>query len=284
VELGLLAGALVNQADLQKGLFTPDVPWPGSDPAADQWVFFSTLPQALSTEAEMMTRYGDGGLDGGQACLQRVHVTGGTTGALVDSLRRFRPFTPSFIGRAEDQAYLLSALAGPGPCLRYLHQSGLIMRHDKESLTPQAIAAAKTGKIVGDYMRTLYFSQYARDLPWGLTQIKEAIDPFTGCFVSRLPLTVVHLRLALKAAALFARGSTAAALDLLDQGPARLQGVIQPLEQDPRVLARIYEREKAGWNLFFDLLDHLEKGLARGEPLAEEIQKRAQRLARDCRV
>jgi len=54
VELGMLAGALVNESDIGRGLFTPDVPWPPetstSTPTStgltpDQWVFFSKLPR-----------------------------------------------------------------------------------------------------------------------------------------------------------------------------------------------------------------------------------------------
>lgn len=122
VELGMIAGALVNQRDIEQGVFTPDVTFPSGALAPDEYVFFSRLPQALSTEAEMMTRYEAGRVpDGRTTCLQRVHVTGGTNGILVDSLRRHRPFTPGFIARAEDQAYLLSTL---GASNRLLHLAG----------------------------------------------------------------------------------------------------------------------------------------------------------------
>ena len=61
-----------------------------------------------STVAEMMARYDGAPQDGRARCLERIHVTGGTNGILIDALRRHRPFTPTFIGRAEDQAYLLT--------------------------------------------------------------------------------------------------------------------------------------------------------------------------------
>ncbi len=287
VELGLLAGALVNQSDIGQGIFTPDVPWPDRQPVGEEMVFFSALPQALSTEAEMLTRYDRGGLDGQGACLQRIHVTGGTTGALLRSLRRHRPFTPTFIGRAEDQAYLLSVLFSGTPRLRYLHQPGLIMRHDKQSLIPQAMAAARVGKIIGDYVRTLWFSYYCRALPWSLGQIKQAIDPFTGCFVSALPFHLVYLRLTLKAAGLFAQQETAArvqAQELLVQGSRRLGKIIAMLEADPDALARRLELERQGWDLFYDILDRLEQGLSRGEKFAAQARARAADLAAFCRV
>ena len=72
----------------------------------------------------MMSRYHTPHLDGTHTCIQRVHVTGGTNGILIDSLRRHRPFTPSFISQAEDQAYLLSALHDTGENLAYVHEDG----------------------------------------------------------------------------------------------------------------------------------------------------------------
>ena len=104
VELGMIAGALVNERDIANSIYTPDVRFPTKEIKGDEIIFFSLLPQALSTEAEMMTRYRGDNLDGKNQCIQRIHVTGGTSGILVDSLRRYRPFTPTFIGRAEDQA------------------------------------------------------------------------------------------------------------------------------------------------------------------------------------
>ncbi|MBE0713942.1 MAG: hypothetical protein IH583_16330, partial [Candidatus Aminicenantes bacterium] len=155
VELGMIAGALVNERDIGRGLFTPDVTCAGVDPAPHERIFWSRLPQALSTEAEMTARYGTPPLDGRTACLQRVHVTGGTNGILIEALRRHRPFTPSFIGRAEDQAYLMSTVGREGPRLAYVHSPGLVMRHDEESFAGEAVRAARTGKAVGDIVRVL---------------------------------------------------------------------------------------------------------------------------------
>ncbi|MBW2335134.1 MAG: hypothetical protein JRF06_08630 [Deltaproteobacteria bacterium] len=194
LELGMIAGSLVNQQDIGKSLFTPDVPFPNFSLSPDEYIFFSTLPQALSTEAEMMTRYTKNKLNGKKTCIQRIHVTGGTNGILIDSLRRYRPFTPSFIGRAEDQAYILSMIANPGTKLGYAHKDGLIMRHDKEVCAQEGIQSAYISKIVGDYIRMLYFSAYAKVLTNDVAKLKDTIDPFTGCFISKIPTSVTYLR------------------------------------------------------------------------------------------
>ncbi len=169
--LGMLAGALVNERDIGHGLFTPDVPIPEDRPMLDEHVFFSALPQAISTRAEMMERYQGPERDGVSRALQRIHVTGGTTGIRVDALRACRPFTPSWVGRAEDQAYLLSVMGRPGPRLAYAHAAGLLMRHDKEAFAGQSMAAARIGKLIGDDVRILVFSAYVDALAGSAAEV-----------------------------------------------------------------------------------------------------------------
>ncbi len=280
VELGMIAGALVNEDDIAQDLFTADVPFPAAegDFSLDEWVFFSQLPQALSTEAEMMARYTTADLDGEKTCLQRVHVTGGTNGILVDSLRRYRPFTPSFIGRAEDQAFLLSTFPEPGVRLVYLHQSGLLMRHDKKAFAQDAIQAAQVGKLVGDYVRILYFSAYAQAIGGDIRQIKDRLDPFTGSFISYIPTTLTTLRFALKVEALFTAGETQQAVKFLELGTQRIGQAIQFTAGDSDKLNQQYLQERQGWALYYDTLTALEKGIQDGDPFAENLCRKAKEM------
>ena len=287
VKLGLIAGALVNEKDIKKSLFTPDITFLSDNIKADEWIFLSHLPQALSTQSEMMARYTDKKLDGKKRCLQRIHVTGGTNGILVESLRQHRPFTPTFIGRAEDQAYIMSVLfkTENNVLLRYVHKDGLIMRHDKEAFAGQAIKTAKIGKIIGDYTRMLWFSYYARALPWPLEKTKDNIDPFTGCFVSSLPFTVIYLRLALKAASFFSDIKRFnEGLDLLKTGTRILDRVINHLDKEPNPLIKQYQKEKEGWNLYYDILEMIEVKLKSGDSFALELKKKALNLVNDCKM
>ncbi len=290
VELGMLAGSLVNERDISAGLFTPDVRYPARPPTADEHVFFSPLPQALSTAAEMLERHDSMDRDGVSACLERVHVTGGTNGVLVEALRRHRPFTPSFIGRAEDQAYVLSALGRPGRRLAYVHAAGLVMRHDKDAFASEAIAAAQVGKLTGDYVRILEFSSYAGALaadggPGSLTlaEVKGLLDPFTGCFVSHLPVTVTLLRFALRLARFFAAGETAAGRDFAFLGSRRIDDAIRRAADRDGMRVAI-ARERRGWDLFYDALDTLEAGISRGDPGALALQARGREIVAGCRV
>ena len=277
VELGMIAGTLVNEGDIQEGLFTPDVPFPSSEreQALDEYLFLSQLPQALSTRAEMMARYDSASLDGIRTCLQRVHVTGGTNGILVDSLLRYRPFTPSFIGRAEDQAYILSTFTGQETRLAYLHQPGLIMRHDKHGFAQESIQSAQAGKLVGDYVRILYFSAYARAVGNDLSEVKDRLDPFTGSFISYIPTTLALLRFALKAEALFQAGQPPLAAEFLNLGSIRIS---QALTFADGQLRQVYEQERLGWDLYYDTLCALEKAIKHGDSFAEDLRRKTRQL------
>ncbi len=276
VELGMIAGALVNKEDIAQSLFTPDVIWPQpGELSADEYIFSSRLPQALSTEAEMMMRYE---LHKPREVLQRVHVTGGTNGILIDALRKYRPFTPSVIGRAEDQGYLLSVLYSRKPYLRYLHQDGLIMRHDKNLFAGEAIRKAQAGKIIGDYVRTLLFSEYARNLPWPVDTIKEQIDPFTGCFVSAIPRTVIMLRFALKYFDLSSDGEEELATEFFRLGVRRLSKLFKDFPAENNRFKGIYEGERRAWDCFYDTLQMAEEGVKNGDSFVLEAGQKLRQI------
>jgi hypothetical protein len=275
VELGLIAGALVNEKDIHKSLFTPDVKFPNADITYDEYIFFSALPQSISTEAEMMTKYDTSILDGKKACIQRIHVTGGTNGILIDSLIKYRPFVPSFIARAEDQAYIMSVLIKPGSKLVYLHKDGLIMRHDKEAFAQDAIEAAYIGKLVGDYNRILLFSYYAALLSEKVSSIKEILDPFTGCFISKIPSTVVYLRFALKAASFFAKGQLEQGVAFINNGAKRISEVMQFCLGKNNEMKRLLEKERKGWEIYYDILAVIQKTLNSEDPFAISLKKKA---------
>lgn len=283
VELGMLAGSLVNERDIATSLFTPDVAFPDGPSAPPDHVFFSKLPQALSTAAEMGTRYAAGDPDGAAAVLERVHVTGGTTGARVDALRRHRPFTPSFVARAEDQAFVLATYGAAPTRLAYLHADGLIMRHDKEAFAGEAIKAAAVGKLIGDHVRMLLFSAYGRALG-DVDALKAIVDPFTGCFVSRTPVATTLLRFALQAAALLDGDDPEQGVAFVRDGGHQLCEALAFVDGDPSPLSETLDRERRGWQLFYDTLDALEAALARGDQEARGLAAAAQRIVADAAI
>jgi len=287
VFLGMIAGALVNEKDIASGLFTPDVTFGKEKKNGESLFFYSGLPQALSTEAEMMTRGNeDPEADWQKSCIHRIHVTGGTNGILVDALRRYRPFTPGFIGRAEDQAYILSVLFSNHEegSLRYCHQPGLIMRHDKEAFAGEAIEAARIGKLVGDYVRILFFSWYAGALGRDIDEIKEVMDPFTGSFISKIPFTVVLLRFVFRACEFFDAGETEDGEELCRMASGRLKNFYNNADASQKDIARRYAEESRGWNLYYDILEALEVQLVRREPHTVGVAQRARDIIDTCHI
>jgi hypothetical protein len=286
IELGMLAGALVNERDIGRGLFTADVTLPGREPVGDEAIFWSVLPQAISTEAEMMERHDGPERDGLARALERIHVTGGTNGIRVDALRRHRPFTPTFVGRAEDQAYVMSTFGADGPRLAYVHAAGLIMRHDKEAFAGDAIAAAHVGKLVGDDLRILVFSAYARAAAGpgaDPSAICELLDPFTGAFVSDMPVSLAHVRLAMRALRMFGADDPAAGRAYAIDGTRRLAETMRSTADAPGVAARL-AMERAAWHAFYDAIDALEAGIAAGDRAAEAARARAVAIIDGCRI
>ena len=284
LELGMIAGALVNRQDIEKSLFIPDISFPDLDLSPDEYIFFSALPQALSTEAEMMTRYRKNTLNGKKTCIQRIHVTGGTNGILIDSLRRYRPFTPSFIGRAEDQAYILSILANPGTKLAYVHKDGLIMRHDKELSAQEGFQSAYLNKIIGDYIRILYFSAYAKVLTNDTAKLKNTIDPFTGCFISKIPTSVTYLRFGLKAASFFASEEKENGLEFIKIGARRITNALNFVYGKNSMLKQHYEKERNNWNLYYDTLSAVEDALKNNDSFAMKLREKAEGIIHQCYV
>ncbi len=274
IELGMIAGALVNEKDIHKGLFTPDVLFPENPTAFEEHIFFSKMLMALSTEGELMTRYGKSGIDGTSECIQRIHVTGGTNGILVDSLKRHRPFTPSFIGRAEDQSYILSVLLDGHEKLAYVHEDGLIMRHDKEAFAGDAIKAASFGNMIGDYIRTLYFSEYARTLTDDdIETIKKEVAPFTGCFITPIPVTVVMMRFCMKAAEFYLAGNRARGTEFITASHPRLARAMTFVQEG---LREQYLLERQGWNQFYDLIETVQEN--------DVLHAKAIEIIESCRV
>ena len=244
VHLGMIAGGLVNESDIHKGLFTSDVGAPAPDNmTVFEQMFCSRWPQALSTQAEILSQ---------SVSSQRVHVTGGTNGILIDALYQFRPFTPTFIHRAEDQAFILSGIAsatmakaeaGNVPYLGYYHQPGLIMRHDKNAFAKRSMALAEAGKDLGDIERVLLFSAYAKHHPANIPHLKQLLFPFTSCFISETPTVLAVLRFLLE--------GTFKPTEFTDTGAIRLAKCFAYCHTE---LNKTVESNQQGWNEYYDRL------------------------------
>ncbi len=270
VALDFMAGTLVNASDAGRGLHTPDVVHPGEPRRSEDFIFYGSLPQAVSTEAEMMP---------GPEWRQRVHLTGGTTGATVAGLRRERPFSPSFWGRAEDQAYGLSVWSQvPRPVS--LHVPGLVMRHDKHVFAADAIAAAATDKLIGDHERILMFSSLVGVLDADLESVKTELAPFTGAFVSNMPVTLTFVRLAVTALS-WANDRADEAHRLFVEGVRRCDASRRFASEK---LADELRADRQGWADIYDALDLLEGKIQTGEEWAMTARTAAREVLESTRI
>jgi hypothetical protein len=275
VSLDFIAGALVNQADAPRGLHVPDLVDPGPPTRPEHMIFFSALPQAVSTEAEMLPGARN------EPVRQRVHVTGGTTGATVEGLRRRRPFCPGFWGRAEDQAYALSVWRSTDRCVS-LHVPGLVMRHDTHTFAGAAIAEAAVDKLIGDHERILMFSAYGRLVEPDLIGIGRDLAPFTGSFMSTMPVTVAYLRLAVTTLSWAQEGRIEDAGRLFDDGVRRLDRARRFIAEGD--FAAAVQADADGWRDFYDALDLLETGLDAGERWAIEARRAGRGVFESARI
>ena len=286
VELGMIAGSLVNEKDIKKSLFEPDVLYPEKTPEGEERIFFKQYPMALSTEAEMDLRQ----YNSPEICQMRYHVTGGTNGILIDALRKHRPFTPTFIGRAEDQGYILSVLfSSRNPeFLRYLHQPGLKMRHDKEAFISDAIKSAKTGTYIGDLIRILAFSAYADIVEGDFDKVKEEADPFTGSFISRTPSALVLFKLLMHINDELAKDKPEQEKykyleQLISSAAERLSSAFS-FFKNRKKLEEEFKAEKKGWELYYDILDIIEEMQERDIFFLEKLKKDSAEIFENCRL
>ena len=158
------------------------------------------------------------------------------------------------------------------------------MRHDKATFAQEAIESAYLGKILGDYVRILYFSAYSSALADDLAELKQLLDPFTGCFISKIPLTVTLLRFALRAASFYSRSEEEQGTEFIHKGSRRITDAIDFAKRNDSALAGALENERLGWNLYYDTLSAIEAGLHKGEAFALDLRQRAQHIIGQCLI
>jgi len=186
VDLGMLAGGLVNKGETHKEYLIPDVKRPSKKTIfsniSSKRVFCPDWAHALSTEAEIIYE---------KENIHRIHVTGGTTGITLKTLEKWTPFTPSFVNRAEDQAFVISSL-NKNEFLSHIHAPYLIMRHDKLDFAKRTVTNSKLGKEIGNLDRILLFSYYSKCSHFDYNLIKNHLWPYTSSFIQEFPEILIY--------------------------------------------------------------------------------------------
>jgi hypothetical protein len=114
--------------------------------------------------------------------------------------------------------------------------------------------------------------------------LKDSFDPFTGCFISKIPATVVHLRFALKAASFFAGGQDKQGLEFISHGAKRIATAQEFVQGENSSFKQQLEKERLGWNLYYDLLVALEEALSQKDGFALELQEKAEKIVGACYI
>jgi hypothetical protein len=127
------------------------------------------------------------------------------------------------------------------------------------------------------------FSAYAGFLPGGAQAIKDDVDPFTGCFISKLPATLAMLRLTLHLMTLDG-GSTEERTAMMSLAGRRLAPWLENPEKMSRDLEETWKREQRAWNAFYDALNGLEASMTRNEESAVRAREGFENLAAGCRI
>ena len=117
-----------------------------------------------------------------------------------------------------------------------------------------------------------------------MKQTKDIIDPFTGCFVSYIPFTVVSLRLALGGASFFKAERVNEGFDLLQMGTNRLHKILKKFSEIPNPLREEFQEEKEAWDIFYDLLDKVEDGLKKDDLFALDLKEKAKELIKTYEI
>ena len=273
VELGMLAGMAAGRDDSD----TSAVPYPDPVHTPEQLVASHHLTRALTSEAEKLAA--DSGRSDNERCMQRTHIPASGNGILLDHLRRYRPFAPSFIGRGAAAAFGLMAIARPGTRLACLQRSELLLHAAVPQPLLEDSETAPGDTLLSDYLQTLYLSAYAQMLTGGRPdRIKGALDPFTSGYISNLPVTTTYLHFALHAESLFTAGHTTLATQFVVRGAVRLHAALDFSSGRQAPLRQTAERERSGWDLFYTTLATLEKALHEGDDFAFDLRARARTL------
>jgi hypothetical protein len=156
------------------------------------------------------------------------------------------------------------------------------MSHDKEAFAQEAMRAGRVGKLVGDYVRIVHISQFAKVLCGDLTKVKDAVDPFTGCFISPIPITLTYLRFGLKAASFFASGEEEEGFEFIQMGSHRLANAFRFVCGENSRLKQQYEKERMGWDLYYETLSAMESALSQRRHFSLELHKKAQGIVSRC--
>jgi len=95
---------------------------------------------------------------------------------------------------------------------------------------------------------------------------------------------VVFLRFAFKAASFFDAGKDEQGLEFIKNGAKRIMNSLDFVIGENSLLRQHFEKERLGWNLYYDTLSAVEDGLNKGDGFALDLKEKAESIVRQCAI
>lgn len=185
-------------------------------------------------------------------------VKGGGYGITNEGLRRYRPFTFSLVGRAEDQQFYFTGLSAGArgifhPDLRIAHYKGAVASSERKT---------EASRFLGDMYRLVLFQHLVE-----IIGVKEDIDPMPGVFAGSLARAQVIYHLLYKASSYFSSNRKELGDELL-QGWGELHNLIKQIENGE--IIELLKGERKQWEDFVKAVKTLDP--AEGKAIFEECK------------
>lgn len=236
VELAFNLGEYINEKDIDRlgykqAMREPDVKGPSSPINGD--IFFNKG----YAHAKATALYNE--FSGLSDTVSHTVVKGGGYGITNHGLRAVVPFTFSLVGRAEDQQFYFSGLAGGArgifhPDLRIAHYKGTVAESERKTAV---------SRFIGDMYRLIIFQYLVAELG-----VKEDIDPMPGVFAGELARAQAFFHILYKALQYVNNGDTKSAETLIGEGWEELENLMEAI--DSGKIKRQYASEREEWKRF----------------------------------
>ena len=241
VQLAFNLGEYMNEQDInhlgyKRAMRTPDVKRRKNHQHGD---LFFNKGDAHAKATELYNRF-----HRLQDHISHTVVKGGGYGITNSGLRKALPFTFSLVGRAEDQQFYFSGLAGGTrgifhPDLRIAHYKGAVASSEKKTAV---------SRFIGDMYRLVIFQHLAEYFG-----VKEDIDPMPGIFAGPLARAQAFLHTLYKSLQLIENGDVESADLLLSSGWPELEELMEAI--DAGEIRKRVEAEQQQWKEFVAAAD-----------------------------
>lgn len=187
-------------------------------------------------------------IDSGSTYISHPVVKGGGYGIVNTGLKNYTPFSPSFITRAEDQAFYYT---GFSEGIRGLFIETLRIAHYKEKYS-YSEKKTEIDRLIEDMHRLILFSELGKIL-----DKKDDLDPMPGAFISYFPFTQSFFTIIYNTFLLIIKNEIKKGIYLYTNGLKRLEQLTNFIEHND--INKIFNTEKKHWECFIKAIEKLKE-------------------------